>query len=182
MGMRLAVMFLAGLVFATAFPVSGTAAIYKWVAENGTVTYRDTPPPAGTQVKVVEPRDPAIEVRKPIVSMDGVMETVQKKAGDVAQMVGDALSGETSEVPRAENGSSPAVELYVTSWCGYCKRARAFLQARGISFQEYDIERDSAAAQRMAIFNPRGGVPVAVIGGQTLIGFHQPSYERALGL
>ena len=29
------------------------------------------------------------------------------------------------------------VELYTTSWCPYCKKARDFFRSRGISFTEY---------------------------------------------
>ena len=42
----------------------------------------------------------------------------------------------------------PQVELYVTSWCPYCKQAENFFRAQGLPFTVYDVEKDSAAARR----------------------------------
>ena len=80
-------------------------------------------------------------------------------------------------------GSDPqgaAVELYITSWCGYCRKAREFLQSKGISFIEYDIEKDQEAARRKWEIGGGGGIPVAVINGQVIRGFSKATYERAL--
>ncbi len=74
----------------------------------------------------------------------------------------------------------PKVEIYVTSWCGYCKKAKSFFAARKIPFTIYDIEKDDAAARRMARINPRGGVPVTVINGQVFRGFSEEVYASAL--
>jgi glutaredoxin 3 len=31
------------------------------------------------------------------------------------------------------------VEIYTKAWCGYCARAKALLQGKGVGFEEYDI-------------------------------------------
>ncbi|MGE4324287.1 MAG: glutaredoxin domain-containing protein, partial [Sphingobium sp.] len=31
------------------------------------------------------------------------------------------------------------VEIYTKAWCGYCTRAKALLESKGVSFEEYDI-------------------------------------------
>jgi len=72
------------------------------------------------------------------------------------------------------------VELYVTSWCPYCKQAIQFFRSRGIPFTVYDIEKDKGAAQRKNRLDSRGGVPFAVINGQAIHGFSAEAYERAL--
>ncbi len=83
----------------------------------------------------------------------------------------------TSSAPK----SGPQVELYATSWCGYCKKARAFFNARGIKFTEYDIEKDARAAARKQQLDPNGrGVPFAVINGQKISGFSEALYQQAL--
>ncbi len=78
--------------------------------------------------------------------------------------------------------SWPKVEVYTTVWCPYCRKATDFLRANGIPFTEYDIERDEAAARRLRLLNPRGGVPTAVIGSEKIIGFSREAYEWALGM
>lgn len=72
------------------------------------------------------------------------------------------------------------VELYVTSWCRYCVIAKQFLDSKGVSYTEYDIEKDKAAAQRRKELDSRGGVPLAVINGQLILGYSQDAYEYAL--
>lgn len=72
------------------------------------------------------------------------------------------------------------VELYATSWCPYCQMARDFFHSRGISFIEYDIEKDTAAAHRKQQLDSRNGVPFAVINGRAIHGFSEAAYERAL--
>lgn len=76
---------------------------------------------------------------------------------------------------------SPQVDLYVTSWCPYCKKAIAFMHKNNIAFNEYDIEQDLDAAARKESLDPDySGVPLAVINGTTLRGFSQTKYQKAL--
>ena len=42
------------------------------------------------------------------------------------------------------------VVLFSTSWCGACKKAKAFLDQRGVPYMEYDVEK-SATARRQFI-------------------------------
>ena len=65
----------------------------------------------------------------------------------------------------------PQVELYITSWCPYCKQAENFFRSQGIPFTSYDIEKDSSAAQRKEQLDSSGGVPLAIINGQKIHGF-----------
>jgi len=75
---------------------------------------------------------------------------------------------------------SNQVELYVTSWCPYCKKAVQYFQDRGIAFTVYDIEKDPAAAQRKQSLDGRGGVPFAVINGTGVHGYAPEQYGQAL--
>ncbi|MFA5352858.1 MAG: glutaredoxin domain-containing protein [Thermodesulfovibrionales bacterium] len=75
---------------------------------------------------------------------------------------------------------TPRVELYVTSWCPYCKKAIDFFQAKGIPVTVYDIEQDAAAARRKDQLDSRRGVPFAVINGQQIHGYSADAYQRAL--
>ena len=35
------------------------------------------------------------------------------------------------------------VEIYTKDWCPYCGRAVALLESKGVTFEEYDIDRDA---------------------------------------
>jgi mycoredoxin len=46
-----------------------------------------------------------------------------------------------------------ALTIYTTSWCGYCLRLKTALKAKGISYDEVDIERNPAAAEFVGSVN-----------------------------
>lgn len=77
----------------------------------------------------------------------------------------------------------PKVVVYTTAWCGYCKRAKAWLAERKIPFVEKDIEKEPDAqkeldASKRAAGISQGGVPVIDVGGQLILGFDVPALER----
>lgn len=39
------------------------------------------------------------------------------------------------------------IVIYTTSWCRDCRAAKAFLDARGVSYEEVDIEKNPEAAR-----------------------------------
>lgn len=47
----------------------------------------------------------------------------------------------------AESGAAPAVTMYTTTWCGYCKRLKRMMQDDGIAFAEVDIEQTPGTAE-----------------------------------
>ena len=83
---------------------------------------------------------------------------------------------------KSQETSAPSVELYATSWCGYCQKARLFFRERGIKFIEYDVEKDKRAAYRKQQLDSGRGVPFAVINGQKISGYSEALYIQALEL
>ncbi len=41
------------------------------------------------------------------------------------------------------------VEIYSTMWCGYCARARALLERKGVAFEDIDVEVDTSKRDEM---------------------------------
>lgn len=93
---------------------------------------------------------------------------------------GTALAG-SDAAPGAGNAQAgqKKVELYVTDWCGYCKKALKYLDARGIQYVAYDIEKDAVAKQRYQSLGGQG-VPFIVIGQNRFSGFSPQALERYL--
>ncbi|NTU42317.1 MAG: hypothetical protein HGA78_04545 [Nitrospirales bacterium] len=91
-----------------------------------------------------------------------------------------STAGWAAEKAVVAQQNAPKVELYITSWCPYCKKAMDFFQSRGIPVTVYDIEKDSAAAARKNQLDSRRGVPFAVINGQQIHGYSEVFYQRAL--
>ncbi len=76
---------------------------------------------------------------------------------------------------------SKTVEVFVTSWCPYCRELEAFLTSEGVPFKRYDIE-SSTAGRKIYEQLGGGGVPVTRIGSTVLRGFDREKMSRVLGL
>jgi glutaredoxin 3 len=60
--------------------------------------------------------------------------------------------------------SGIAITVYATSWCPYCSRARALLDAKGVSYTLIDIEQSEALRAEMITRSQRRTVPQIFIG------------------
>jgi glutaredoxin 3 len=59
------------------------------------------------------------------------------------------------------------VVLYTTAFCGYCARAKALLEAKGVAFEEIDVTfSPDRRAEMKARANGRSTVPQIWIDGQ----------------
>ena len=76
--------------------------------------------------------------------------------------------------------AEPQVEIYVTSWCGYCKRLESFLKQEKIRFQRYDIESSRTARKRHRKLGYRG-VPIIKVGDRVIPGYQPQAVLSALG-
>ena len=63
------------------------------------------------------------------------------------------------------------IQIYTTRWCGYCVRAKALLDAKGIAYEEISLDDDPAF--RRNLFDLTGGwtVPQILIDGTPIGGF-----------
>lgn len=77
----------------------------------------------------------------------------------------------------------PNVTMYATSWCGFCYRARLFLDENNVPYTEIDIEEDESAALRVEQWN-RGNriVPTIDIDGSVYTNPSAAELRELLGL
>lgn len=77
----------------------------------------------------------------------------------------------------------PNVTVYSTSWCGYCRIAKRFLDDQGIAYTEIDIDADEAAALRVEQWNNGNRVvPTIDFGGAVLTNPSPTQMRQVLGL
>ncbi len=70
------------------------------------------------------------------------------------------------------------VKIYTTTWCPDCRNAKAWLDKRGIAYDEINVETAPEAAQFvMAVNNGKRKVPTFVIGADA---FHNSPYSQAV--
>ena len=139
-------------------------AIYKWVDKEGGVHYSDRAPDEDHVEGDIETR-PAVGGSPPPAA---------------SKEEGTHLPAIVAPSRPNSDRKSIEVEIYTTSWCPYCTKARDYLVAKGVDFIEFDVEEDPNARRRKNQLNPKGSIPTAVIDGQVLVGFSKSAYEKAL--
>lgn len=144
------------------------AQVQKWIDSDGKTHYGNTAP-SNTKSKAVN---------------NGLVSSAigSSRVPSSTQSESDAVDTETLGIsdPKFKSlsaGNVERVKLYTTSWCGYCKKARAYMAANGIKYQEFDIESDRFAKSDYQRHSGRG-VPLLVMGNKTLRGFRASSYDR----
>lgn len=96
----------------------------------------------------------------------------------------DASKGEglASALPPIAEGS---VVVYSAEWCGFCKRAKAWLADHDVEYVERDVEKQPGVAEelerKLKQANLRGGgVPVIDWAGTVVLGFDQKRLQALL--
>jgi glutaredoxin len=130
-------------------------ALYKSVDASGKVVYSDKPPVSGTTEKTLK--------------LENLPVSVVPGAAPLATP-GRASTGTVAAAP-----PSGDVVLYMATWCGYCKAAKAYLGNKGIAYRELDIDTPAGKAAFAQIGGR--GVPVLLTNGQRISGFTTQSYD-----
>jgi len=65
----------------------------------------------------------------------------------------------------------PAIQVYTTRWCGYCARAKALLDAKGLAYEEIHLDDDPGFRQRLLDLTGGWTVPQIVIDGRPVGGY-----------
>jgi glutaredoxin len=134
---------------------------YKWKDKDGNVFFSDMPP-TGINVEVIPLKDePA-----PNPKITPKVNSPQAKSG-------------ITEEKRPY--SSIKVIMYITSWCGYCRKAREYLQSLRVNLVEYDIEKDPSKEKEMLSKSGGSkGVPLIDVEGIIIRGYGQGAIEDAV--
>ncbi len=79
----------------------------------------------------------------------------------------------------AASAAPPRIELFVTTWCPYCKVAETTLRMKGLAYTRYDIEHDSEAMKKYQEIGA-GGVPIFRINGRLIRGMNLEALNAIL--
>jgi glutaredoxin len=136
--------------------------IYKWKDKDGNLFFSDTPPPAGVNGEVIPLKNeqPSDSITTPKVNSAG------------------PKSGITTE--KRPYGSIKVV-MYVTSWCGYCRKAREYLQSLRVDLVEYDVEKNPSKGKEMLSKSGGSrGVPLIDVEGIIIRGYSPGAMKDAI--
>lgn len=71
------------------------------------------------------------------------------------------------------------VTIYTTTWCGFCRMAKDYMDKHGVKYEEKDVERDVTAAQEAVQKSGQMGVPVIDVEGTIILGFDRMALDEA---
>ena len=63
------------------------------------------------------------------------------------------------------------VQMYTTAWCGYCVRAKALLDGKGIEYEEINLDDDPHFRQKLLELTGGWTVPQILIDGKPIGGY-----------
>ena len=63
------------------------------------------------------------------------------------------------------------VQMYTTTWCGYCVRAKALLESRGIEYDEINLDDNAHLRQKLLDLTGGWTVPQILIDGKPIGGY-----------
>jgi glutaredoxin-like YruB-family protein len=142
-------------------PSLTSAEIYQWTDANGNTVFTDSPPKgaAAKELKI-----------KP------------------TNQFGPPPQEEENQAPAKSENSTPklkdlrdiSVVLYMTDWCPYCRKAREYLISQGVSFTEYDIDKDKGKREEMRRRSGSTSIPVIDVEGTIIRGFAPEAISSAI--
>jgi glutaredoxin len=129
-------------------PATQAQTLYKSIGSNGKVIYSNHPPTDAKVTKTLEFKDlPTSRVKN------------RPQASGPKVSVSD---GETI--------------LFEAAWCGYCRKAKAYLSGKGISYRDIDIDTPSGR-QAFAQVGQGKGIPLLFAHGERIQGYSESAYD-----
>jgi glutaredoxin 3 len=67
----------------------------------------------------------------------------------------------------------PKITMYTTAWCGYCVRAKALLEDRGLAYEEIRMDDDPSFRAKLLERTGRWTVPQILIDDNPIGGYSE---------
>lgn len=150
--------------FASAFAAhAGT--LYKSVGPDGRIIYSDQPPADSKVEKTIAFTNlPATPLPAAVLRYrEELQKGVQKRLADPGN--------------KADSGQTV---LFSAEWCGYCRKAKAYLAEKRIPYREYDVDTQEGM-RALAALGEGKGIPVLVRNGRKTQGFSREAYDAVFG-
>ena len=137
-------------------PRAQVGKLYKWVDEDGKISYQDTPPPNEANVLDSDVLKDLKDTKAPIREL--------RRASEESPLL---------------DGSQP-VMVYTADNCKPCQSVILFLTQKEVPFIERDIRDDRRARERLAKLSKQISVPSLFIGTRIVQGHSKPEITAAL--
>jgi glutaredoxin len=142
---------------------------YEYTDKDGNIVITESPPPGS-------------ESRKKRLKEDGVYYSTRgEKDYPSFEQKEPSTHAAGQEKPKKKDYNRVAVVMYMTDWCGYCKKAREYIRTLGAELIEYNIDKDNSRRDEMR--QKSGGstaVPLIDIEGTIIPGYSPEAIKAAI--
>jgi glutaredoxin len=159
----------ASLGIASLGPDDAKRLYYQFTDERGSVRF----------VERLDQVPPDWRDRVGFVEMNGPPPTSPDEAQRMRGLGGGNAAGGTLAAAGPRGARTSGVLLYYADWCGYCRKTRAELDRRGVSFELLNVENPVILAELVQKTGQRG-VPVLDVEGKILIGYDPQGMDQLL--
>ena len=135
--------------------------VYKSIGPDGHVVYSDRAPTSG-------------HLEKTMKFADLPSSALPASAASFMEQFRRTHPADGAAAPTPATGG---VTLYSAAWCGYCRKAKAWLAAKGVAYQDVDVDTPSGMAALAQSGSGGSGIPVLVAKGQSVKGFSAAAYD-----
>ncbi|MDH5445963.1 MAG: glutaredoxin family protein [Gammaproteobacteria bacterium] len=132
------------------YSVLSVAGVYKWVDEHGNVHFTDKKP-ENQQARTVE--------------LKSSLNSYYNSSLPIINASSNTTVGNNKTPNRLPKLLHQQIIMYSTTWCTYCKKAKAYFKQNGLSFSERDIEKSKQAEKEYQSYGG-GGVPLILVGNK----------------
>ncbi len=74
------------------------------------------------------------------------------------------------------------IKIYSTPTCPWCKKAKGYLDEKGIQYESIDVSSNEVAQKEMIEKSDQMGVPVLDIDGKIVVGFDKAKIDELLNI
>ncbi len=104
-------------------------------------------------------------------AMPGAQEVAAVAEKKPVMVLTDADIPEGKSAPEDGEAAPIAVTVYVTDWCGYCRKTERLLNELEVDFETVDVEKVPGARAEKNRVQPGCGVPVVVVAEESVCGY-----------
>lgn len=72
------------------------------------------------------------------------------------------------------------IKVYSTPTCPWCTKLKAYLDEKGVAYEDVDVSADQEAARKMIERSGQMGVPQTEINGKMIVGFDKDTIDREI--
>ncbi len=154
------------------FLPSAWGEIYQWTDKNGNVVFSDSPP-SGKEAKIKHLKEDGVYTAPP-------REETAKPEIKNENKNADPSQDQEREAKRKKRIRDVNVVMYSTNWCGYCKKAREYINSLGANLIEYNIEEDKSRGDEMLKKSGSRSIPVIDVEGIIIRGYSPGMIKQAV--